>query len=160
MHGLKPPKRKPQSEPAPCDRPSKRLRRQTLQQPDHRSPIVVRELLSQYYPSTHTLRQHLLDSLPTSSRLRRRKIASLGQADSRSKHSPWAQSKSHEHDITVEAVCEALDNVLVCTVEPPGPQPDRKRQQQWTDFSQQRDADDSRVSTSSTNPEFCQSEVR
>lgn len=103
-----------------------------LQPPD----AVKHALLSQYYPTTPTLRQYVLDSLPASSRLRRRKIAAVGIAE-----------EGDQHGLR-EQLATLLDTTLV------GIHVRRKefvkaqsesRLQQWIDYSQR---DDSHVTLS------------
>jgi len=112
---------------------------------------VKHTLLSQYYPRLRTLRAYVLEKLPSSSRLRRRKISSVG--------SP--------RDTTVTdaetQLCRLLDSTLVGshaegqpragTLEVDG------RWQKWLDFSQT--GDESYVSLSDgVSAAYCsQSEV-
>jgi telomerase reverse transcriptase len=55
-------------------RPAKRVKGANLQ----RSGAVKHALLAQYYPETRTLRDYVLAKLPSSSKIRWKKIASLG----------------------------------------------------------------------------------
>ena len=105
---------------------------------------VKRDLLARLYPRCVTLREYVLDKLPKSSKIRRRKIQHLGQAG------PCGVSEN--------SLCQLLDTSLVCytdvdveerTVE--------SRWEQWLSFSQK--ADDSNVTLSGASSEFCQSEV-
>ena len=110
-------------------RPAKQQKGATPRGPD----LAKHALLSQYYPSLQTLRAYVLAKLPKSSRLRRRKISTLGV--------------SHERDVS-EAEAELgrfLDSTLVGTFEAPltGLQSkaggDDSRWGKWVDFSQKGD---------------------
>jgi telomerase reverse transcriptase len=111
----------------------------------------VRGLLCQYYRSTQTLRQHLLCRLPASSRLRRRKVAVIGL--------DAGGGADEEADEAVQAVQRALDGVLVCTHdEAPTPLPITEKRSEWAQLSQVM-ADDSAVTISAGDREYCQTEV-
>lgn len=100
-----------------------------LQVPD----AVKHALLAQYYPTTLTLRQYLLDNLPASSRLRRRKIAAVG-----SEPSPDQSPDS----IRVQ-LARLLDTTLVGLHVPPkhlAKAQSESRLQQWLDYSQRDDS--------------------
>ncbi|KAJ4421225.1 Telomerase reverse transcriptase [Gnomoniopsis sp. IMI 355080] len=99
---------------------------------------VNHALLSQYYATTITLRQYLLDNLPPSSRLRRRKIAAFGSE-------PFTADGP---DGVRAQLARLLDTTLVGLRVPPEElakfQSD-SRLQQWIDYSQR---DDSHVTLS------------
>ncbi|OHE97841.1 telomerase reverse transcriptase [Colletotrichum orchidophilum] len=97
---------------------------------------VKHALLQQHYDDVKTLREFLLSKLPGSSRLRRKKIASLGKDET------WARSQDRE---ILPQLSSLLDTTLVCTQHRPGAQTD-SRWEQWRTFSQK--ADDSVVSLS------------
>lgn len=115
---------------------------------DPSRPGATRHLLEQLYPNVETLRQYLLARLPATSRLRRKKIASLGR-------------DSVPRDSIEARLTQLLDTTFVCT----GGQTTQQdgangtRWQQWLSFSQK--GDESYV-TLSGGPEaafFSQSEV-
>lgn len=89
----------------------------------HVSP-VRRDLLQQYYPKVQTLRDHVISKLPGSSRLRRKKIASLGGRKDR--------------DTVESTLAHVLDTTLVCSSESP-PSTGESAFQQFLSFSQQGD---------------------
>lgn len=113
-----------------------------LQCPD----AVKHALLAQYYPTTLTLRQYVLDSLPASSRLRRRKIAAVG-----TDHAAAAEDAQQQQlpDPGLRAqLATLLDSTLVGLHVPPrdvARPPSDHRLQQWIDYSQR---DDSHVTLS------------
>lgn len=94
---------------------------------------VKRDLLQQCYAQVHTLRDYLLGKLPSTSRLRRKKIASVGAEAS---------------DIEAK-LAKLLDNALVCSTERPDSETQDLRWQQWLGFSQQA-GDESYVTISGT----------
>lgn len=108
------------------------------------SPAVDHALLKQYYSQTRTLRDHVLASLPAASRLRRRKIASVGRT-------PPSSSPIKECTDAEIALARLLDTTLVASRGPLGSEivdesktiPDL-RWEQWIRFSQ-RGADESYV---------------
>jgi len=99
---------------------------------------VQHAVLAQCYPTNLPLRQYLLDNLPASSRLRRRKIAAVGSDP---------PSAEHEPD-DVRALARLLDTTLVGLQVSPkdiAKAQSKRRLQQWIDYSQR---DDSRVTLS------------
>lgn len=105
-------------------------RRQNPGSSPHVSP-VHRDLLQQCFPKVQTLRAHAISKLPGSSRLRRKKIASLGQRNG------CGEAES--------TLAQVLDTALVCSSDG-SPGDDGSTYQQFLSFSQQ--ADDSYVSLS------------
>lgn len=95
---------------------------------------VKRDLLQQCYAQVFTLRDYLLAKLPTASRLRRKKIASISDGGS--------------SDIETK-VAKLLDHALVCSTQPPDAESREIRWQQWLGFSQQA-GDESYVTISGT----------
>ena len=89
-----------------------------------RDSPVNRDLLQQAYPIVQTLRDYLLRKLPSSSRLRRKKIASLCQ---RQDGSELESSLAH-----------VLDTTLVCSPEQK-PKSDEGVYQRYLSFSQRGD---------------------
>lgn len=103
---------------------------------------VHRDLLQQCYPTVQTLRNHVISKLPGSSRLRRKKIASLG---SRKGCSEAESNLAH-----------FIDTTLICYSES-SPSSDPSAYQQFLSFSQQED--ESYISLSDGAPNEAQSEV-
>lgn len=99
---------------------------------------VKHAVLAQYYPTTLPLRQYLIDNLPASSRLRRRKIAAVGSEP----------STDQEPDGITAQLARLLDTTLVSLHVPPkdiAKAQSESRLQQWIDYSQR---DDSHVTLS------------
>lgn len=114
--------------------------------PIHDTP-VRRDLLEQCYPRVQTLRQYLLAKLPGSSRLRRKKIAAIGQSDRRELETRLAH---------------LLDTTLVCASKQEDAGQDEikeTRWKQWLSFSQKGDESYVTLSGSPKGPLFSQSEV-
>lgn len=111
---------------------------ETLQSSD----AVKHALLAQYYPTILTLRQYVLDNLPASSRIRRRKIAAVGIEHT------TAGSAGKDFDGIRAQLARLLDTTLVgrhaCPEEVAKAQSE-SRLQQWIDYSQR---DDSHVTLS------------
>ncbi|KAJ4394591.1 Telomerase reverse transcriptase [Gnomoniopsis smithogilvyi] len=102
---------------------------------------VKHPLLAQYYPTTITLRQYLLDNLPAASRLRRKKIAAFGSE-------PFI---ADDPDGVRAQLARLLDTTLLGLCVPPkelAKAQSEKRRQQWIDYSQR---DDSHVTISGSD---------
>lgn len=97
-----------------------------------RAPTVQQGLLARYFPRVATLRAYLLTRLPASSRLRRKKLASVGQA---------ADASAVE-----QLLSHVLDTTLVACADTAGA--DHDRAQLHATFSQSRRADESYVTVS------------
>ena len=106
---------------------------------------VRRDLLERCYASVTTLREHILSKLPSGSRLRRKKIGSLGQGDDLS--------------VTEERLEQLLDTSLVCIRKPQHEVQDT-RWEQWLSFSQTGDESYVSISNGISGCEFSQSEVQ
>ncbi|POS72887.1 telomerase reverse transcriptase [Diaporthe helianthi] len=119
--------------------------------------VVKHALLAQYYPVTLTLRQYVLKSLPASSKIRRRKIDAVGEADQAAAQDAQTGAQHSDDDLA-----RLLDTTLVAAHSHPTSfkeaQPDG-RFQRWSEYSQK--VDDSRVSLSgvASSPEYCQTEI-
>ncbi|KPM35632.1 hypothetical protein AK830_g10942 [Neonectria ditissima] len=105
---------------------------------------VRRDLLDRCYARVTTLREHILSNLPSSSRLRRKKIASLGQ-------------KEGIAEIEAQLV-HLLDTSLVCTHQPQ-PDPQDTRWEQWVSFSQKGDESNVTISDGLFKSKYSQSEI-
>lgn len=86
--------------------------------------LVKRDLLRHHYPRVQTLREYLIAKLPSSSRIRRRKLASLG-----------LQLDCAETEIRLSRL---LDSCLVCSSNSSITK-DPARWEQWISFSQRAD---------------------
>lgn len=109
-----------------------------------KDPIVKQAVLAQYYPRVLSLRQYLLSKLPSASKIRKKKILSVGR-------SPRPDGK----DETVFS--NFLDQTLVGVIEQKEVSSE-ERIQQWTSFSQRADTSD--FANLSGVSIFSQSEVR
>lgn len=144
-------KRKPT--PEPTEQPTKRARTGTKVPPSARACEPARHaLLSRLYPHLSTLREYVLTKLPPSSRLRRKKIASVGRQDARPENNPPYS------DIEV-AVGRLLDTTLVGFYDKPPAKPDN-RWEQWASFSQRGDESYVTLADGSAGALFSQREVR
>lgn len=113
---------------------------------------VKHALLSQYYQTTLTLRQYLLNNLPPASRLRRRKIAAIGSQP------PTA----NDADGVRAQLAKLLDTTLVGHSVSPKElaiAQSASRLQQWIDYSQ-RDNSHVTLSSGDASAIHFQSEVR
>lgn len=121
----------------------------TVKNQSSREPVVKAALLKLYYLEVFSLREYLLSKLPPTSKVRRRKIMSLGRNHQK--------SESDEDS----KVALALDQTLIGVFEFKEKETaDAERQQLWTSFSQRRTQDDSRVVEKSVLGSFVsQSEV-
>lgn len=105
---------------------------------------VRRDLLERCYACVTTLREHVLAKLPSASRLRRKKIASIG-------YSP-------EPSETESRLAHLLDTTLVCVHESNTDIQD-VRWEQWLSFSQKADESNVSISDGVAASYFSQSEV-
>ncbi|KAK4681468.1 Telomerase reverse transcriptase [Podospora pseudoanserina] len=118
-----------------ADHPAKRQR--TGHEP--RDAVVKHALLSQYYSETRTLRQYALSKLPTSSRIRRKKIATVGLSGS-------SVQKSSTEEETI--LGELLDTTLVAWRHDATARKNSYRWEKWIAFSQKGKGDESYVTLS------------
>ena len=134
---------------SPAHRPAKHAR--SADEP--RGAPVKHALLAQYYSDAQTLRQYALSKLPTSSRIRRRKIASVGLA----KTSP--EKAATEDEL---AVGELLDSTIVARrrhAEADAEAGHDHRWEQWLGFSQKGDESYVTLSDGLKGSIYSQSEV-
>lgn len=113
-------------------RPAKRARQ------DEKSSPVTQSLLHHYYPEIRTLRKYLISKLPSSSRLRRKKIASLTPSTDAS-----ASAAAEAQNTTRQQLCALLDNTLVAPGQKTQQQQKQQQQQQPDDQRQRRTGSDS-----------------
>lgn len=123
---------------------AQRKRKRSEQDPKTAKPPTVstahelpvrRDLLEQCYAQVSSLREYLLGKLPSSSRLRRKKISAIGNG-------------CECPDFEVK-LANLLDSTLVCSTELPNDEDRSLRWQQWLSFSQQ-DNNESYVTISGT----------
>ncbi|KAL2259032.1 hypothetical protein VTK26DRAFT_7436 [Humicola hyalothermophila] len=107
------------------DRPSKHVK------PEHgpHDAVVKHGVLAQYYVELRTLRQHVLSKLPASSRIRRKKIASVGVPRT-SSEKPLTEDEVALGDLLDSAIVARRDRVE---------DHDGHRWKQWAAFSQRGD---------------------
>lgn len=106
------------------------------QQPSEDMPVKY-ALLALYYPEVVTLREYLLSKLPATSKVRRRRIVSIG----REHQNPSPQHRNDDLDLAV-----ALDQTLIGVSELKKQEKVAlERHQIWTSFSQRRSQEGSRV---------------
>jgi telomerase reverse transcriptase len=124
--------------------PAKHLKRENAAHPT----IAGHALLAQHYAEIGTLRQYVVSKLPASSRLRRKKIALVGQRT------------SSEKALTEEelALKELLDTTIVASREHAG-DPKDYRWQHWVSFSQKGDESYVTLSDGLQGSLYSQSEV-
>jgi telomerase reverse transcriptase len=108
-----------------------------------KDPVVKDALLSQYYPQVFSLREYLISKLPTASKIRRKKILSVGR-----------KSEGEKDQSLAEFLDQTLVGVLSCKDVSP-----EERLQQWTSFSQRNDTSDSNIGNLSGIWQFSMSEV-
>jgi telomerase reverse transcriptase len=114
------------------------------------SSAISHPLLSQLYPHVCTLRGYVLSKLPSASRLRRKKIASVGLA---------SESPGKVVTDTEQAVARLLDTTVVAQfAHTEAPQDDRWKR--WDTFSQKGDESYVTLSDGFTGASFSQTEVR
>jgi len=123
-------------------------KRQKISDPlqSSKDPIIKHALLAQYYPQVFTLREYLLRRLPNTSKIRRKKIASVGR------------NPSAEHRELEEELARFLDQTLVgesvCLEVSK-----QERWSQWISFSQKVDDSVSTLVNLSSPGVYSQSEV-
>lgn len=114
------------------------------QKPSGHDTPVRRDLLQRCYATVTTLRGHVLLHLPGSSRLRRKKIASLGTSESISE--------------TEAQLVQLLDTTLVCSHQQDHHVQDT-RWEQWVSFSQKGDESYVTISNGLAGSLYSQSEI-
>jgi telomerase reverse transcriptase len=111
--------------------------------------ITTHPVISLYYRQVLTLRQYLLRQLPASSKLRRRRIASLRPFGSPSIADPGEDS--------VSPLAELLDSTLVGVLKEPSAKVDSDRQRDFRAFTQSQSR--SILVSTDTGPTSPQAEV-
>ncbi|CZR51337.1 related to telomerase reverse transcriptase [Phialocephala subalpina] len=108
-----------------------------------KEPVVKQALLNQYYPEVLSLKEYLLANLPSTSKIRRRKISSIGR-----------KPEDKESD---RKLCQFLENSLIGVCKNRDLSQD-ERWSQWTTFSQKPD-DSTSFANLSTSQVYSQSEI-
>lgn len=125
---------------------------------------VKHTLLAQYYPVILTLRQYVLESLPASSKIRRKKISAVGKADQAAAEDAHTGAQHSEKDLgNIHAsLARLLDTTLVATHSYPTAfkeaQPD-DRFQRWVEYSQKGDGSNIPLSGGVDSALYCQTEI-
>jgi telomerase reverse transcriptase len=109
--------------------------------------VVKHSLLSQYYNEVLTLREYLVSKLPVSSKVRRKKVNSIGRS---------RQYTGNGDEAAEARIGRYLDETLVGQIHTSVHSPSHERLKEWTSFSQRADVSEMTVGGSG---EFCQSEV-
>ena len=107
-------------------------------------PFIKSAVLAQYYPEVFSLREYLLSRLPASSKIRRKKISSVGKNPQLSKEE--------------DELAGLLDQTLV-GVSKYKEISQEERLQQWSTFSQRVETSDSNIGNTNTVGKFSQLEV-
>ncbi|KAJ5166723.1 uncharacterized protein N7482_005504 [Penicillium canariense] len=118
--------------------------------PPRNNHNTTHPVISLYYRQVLTLRQYLLRQLPASSKLRRRRIASLRPPD-RSSSIP---ERGHDH---VQPLADLLDSTLVGELKEPSPKINCERERDYRAFTQSQSR--SILVSTDTGPTSPQSEV-
>ena len=111
---------------------------------------VKHALVAQYFPRTATLRAYVLSKLPAGSRMRRKKIASVGRAP-QSSENPLADAE--------RALGRLLDTTLVGFHQQGSSSKTDRRWEHWVEFSQKGDESYVTLSEGSGSPMYSQAEV-
>ncbi|SPQ18220.1 b8ed6991-88e0-43cc-8bcc-5b5f8d936022 [Thermothielavioides terrestris] len=127
-----------------ADRPAKHAK--CAHEP--RNAVVTHKLLAQYYDEIQTLRQYALSKLPAASRIRRRKIASVG----------LGQPSGKPHTADELALASLLDSAIVARRRH-GNTGDDLRWESWVAFSQKGDESYVTLSDGLKGSVFSQSEI-
>jgi telomerase reverse transcriptase len=116
----------------------------------HSAECHTHPVLSQYYPRLVTLRQYLLEQLPSSFKARRRRIASLN-ANVPLNLDPHNQSIDHD-----SIIANLLDSTLVGVLKESNQSIDHARQRDFAAFTQ---SEERSLLCTDTGPTSPQSEV-
>lgn len=125
---------------------------------------VKHALLAKYYPIILTLRQYVLDSLPASSKIRRKKVSAVGKADQAAAEDAHTGAQDSEDDLgNIRAsLARLLDTTLVATRTYPSAfeeaQPDGRFQKR-VEYPQKADDSSMTLSGGVAGAVHCQSEV-
>jgi len=114
--------------------------------PQSKESIVRDAVFAQYYPRVISLREYLISKLPTTSKIRKKKILSFGKN---------ITSNGEEEDGTFS---DFLDQTIIGVRNYVDISP-QERIQQWTSFSQRLDTSNSTLANLTGAGMFSQSEV-
>lgn len=117
----------------------------------HHDQTTTHPVISLYYRQVFTLRQYLLRQLPTTSKLRRRRIASLHSSGSS------LTGKVEKGGDTVIPLADLLDSTLVGVLKEPSAKVNSDRKRDYQAFTQSLSR--SIPSSTDTGPTSPQSEV-
>lgn len=133
------------------------LKRQKLSEDfPSKDPPVKQALLSKYYPNVLCLRDYLLSKLPLSSKVRKKKLLSVGRKTSANPQSRGGEEDEDEDEDLV--LGKFLDGTLIGVSSNDGlSQEDRSKE--WSSFSQRGDDSMSTIANSSSTELYSQSEV-
>lgn len=151
--------------PDPCGGAMSDSRLPKRQKVSHLQPsdAVGYAFLAQYYPKIQTLRSYIIASLPATSRIRRRKIESLGSSVPSPQPCP---TPSHEPVELEASLASFLDSTLVVRADAVDQAGSRQqgavddRREKWLNFSQKGDESYVTLSNGPAGALFSQSEVR
>lgn len=115
--------------------------RTTTTDPTH--PVI-----SLYYPHVFTLRQYLLRQLPVSSKLRRRRIASLSEVTA-------AKDEYHRWSAHVPGLVHLLDTTLVGVLHESPPTISQERRRDFAAFTELQSQSGSHLGSTSAQSEVC-----
>ena len=148
-------RKRPQKATAPQDDPIKKRQKTTAT-----SVTIDHPVLSAYYRRVVTLRQYLLQGLPSSSKARRRRITSAGKRDENNKTDPNASAVAASTQGSAYGgidFARFLDSTLVGLLHCPSPAELEARQREYAIFSQ---SEERSLLGTDTGPCNHQSEVR
>ncbi|KAF7928563.1 uncharacterized protein EAE98_005619 [Botrytis deweyae] len=131
-------------------------KRQKASGDTHRKdPPVKQTLLAKYYPNVLCLRDYLLSKLPVSSKVRRKKLLSVGHKLSTNIED---QGDDHEEEDEDHLLGDFLDGTLI-GVSLNHELSQENRLKEWVSFSQKGDISVSTIANSSGNDVYSQSEI-
>lgn len=123
------------------------------------SVTIHHPVLSAYYRRVVTLRQFLLEELPSSSKARRRRITSAGKRDENKESDPNSSTAASTQGSTEGGIdfAQFLDSTLVGLLNTPSPAELEARHREYAIFSQ---SEERSLLGTDTGPCSHQSEVR
>lgn len=142
-------KRNPTNKTAVIEGPPENKRQPGSQRQDVKALQVKHAVLNQYFIQLLTLRDYVLQELPTTSRIRRKRIASVG----------LVQSPEIEVSDIERSVGELLDSTLVGLTGQAKPAPDSSRLEKWASFTQKGDESYVTLSDGLAGAAYSQSDV-
>lgn len=119
-----------------------------------KDPPVKQALLAKYYPNVLCLRDYLLSKLPVNSKVRKKKLLSVGRKTSANTEGQDDDEDEHENHV----LGDFLDGTLIGVSSHNGLSQEN-RLKEWNSFSQQGDISVSTIANSSGTDIYSQSEV-